>query len=96
VSDGEASRFAAEWRQDVMQQLREQGQFNQQMSKTLGDLATIVTTLKSSVDDMKKEPAAISSMFSSYGGCLGQLVFAGFAFLSFAVSVTAIVITLLR
>ena len=92
--DAEATRFASEWRQDVMQAFRDQTQINKDVTKALSELTVAVGTLKTSVDDMRKSPDLTRNMFGTYGGCIGQAVFACFYVLSLGISITALIVTL--
>lgn len=71
--DGEAARFAAEWRQDVMDQFREQSQINQRVNQALAELTAAVSTLKATIDDMRRAPESIRgnlTVLLAAGGCL--------------------------
>lgn len=86
----EAARFAAEWRQGVMQEFRAQAEINQQVSRSLTDLTTAVGTLKTAVDDMKTAPAGTRDALGTYGGCIGQVIFAALSAVAVLISVVGI------
>lgn len=94
--NGEAQRFAAEWRQNVMEQQRAQAEINRTVAQSLTDITSAVATLKTAVDDLKKSPDMLRSMLGTYGGCLSQLLYATIASASLVASITAIVLTLTR
>jgi hypothetical protein len=88
--------YFTEWRQKINQDVTESGRLHAQA-------AVIFERLKGELDEhdqrltrLEGSPATLRGAFSAYGGCLSQIVFAGFALLSFATAVTAIIITLTR
>lgn len=92
--NGEAQRFAAEWRQHVMQQLDDHARMTGNLAQTVGDLANVVASLKTSVDDLKKSPDSLRAMFGTYGGCIGQAVYLALGSLDFMIAVAALIVTI--
>lgn len=78
-SGGKSSeQWEEQWRHDVDDDRQSQVETNQETALILRDVAATLKDLGARVQRLEETPAALRLNLGTYGGCLGQLVFALF------------------
>lgn len=89
-SDG----FFQEWRQSVNEQLSELVKAVNTVTNSATKLATQVDQIEQRLRTVENRPDAARNSFSAYGGCLGQIVYAGLTSFALLISIASVVLSI--
>lgn len=93
-SEAAAGGFFAEWRQSVNDQLAESARVLRDVTSAATKLTTQVSELERRISTLEHSPAEARSFLGTYGGCIGQVVYAGISGFGVLISITAIVLSI--
>lgn len=94
MATGEA--WERDWRSEIMRQLKESAVAHQQTAVTLERLNGRLDEHDRRLDALEQQPSSLRNFFGTYGGCLGQVVFAVLSGAGTIIAIASLVITLSR
>ena len=94
--NSEEQQYSAEWRQGVNDELAESARLHREASVNFERLNVQYENHDKRLGKLEHAPASRRSTIDTYGGCLAQLIMAFIAFVSMAISITALILTLTR
>lgn len=92
--NGDAAHIATEWRQNVNEQLGENARLLREAAATFAEVKTQLIDHNRRINNLENVPATTRGFVGTYGGCIGQVVYAALTSFALLISITSVILSI--